>query len=109
MGSPPFGLGYDPSELPKVIGLRHPHESVERVAARMADMRAAVERLLKEEIEPLLEVGRPVNRNDGATIINETANTSTRVVARLKRDDPAMAARVVAGEITANAAAREKG
>jgi hypothetical protein len=31
------------------------------------------------------------------------------VVARLKRDDPALAERVVCGEVTPNAAAREKG
>ena len=35
--------------------------------------------------------------------------TAERTVARLKRDDPALAERVVRGEMTPNAAAREKG
>jgi len=38
-----------------------------------------------------------------------TADDAERVVARLKRDDPELAEKVVRGEVTPNAAAREKG
>lgn len=43
---PPVGLGYDITELAKVIRLRHPHEGVPRIAEEMAAMREAVTRLL---------------------------------------------------------------
>jgi len=36
-------------------------------------------------------------------------DSAEKVVARLKRDDPELAERVVSGEVTPNAAAREKG
>jgi hypothetical protein len=36
-------------------------------------------------------------------------DTADRVVGRLKRDDPDLAERVIRGEVTPNAAAREKG
>ncbi|MBX6169610.1 MAG: hypothetical protein IRY84_18520, partial [Thermobispora bispora] len=44
----PYGLGYDPDQLPKVLQLRHPHESVPKIAYRMAQMRETVKRLLLE-------------------------------------------------------------
>jgi len=44
------GLGYDPDQLPKVLALQHPHESVPDVAYRMATMREEVVTLLLTEI-----------------------------------------------------------
>lgn len=71
-------------------------------------LRDRVERMLKGEIEPAAPVGRP--KKDGTTIISDApSNTATTVVARLKRDDPALAERVVNGEVSAYAAARSKG
>jgi hypothetical protein len=50
------------------------------------------------------------NNRDGVTnSVTTRSNHAEYVVSRLKRDDPALAERVVNGEITANAAAREKG
>lgn len=103
----PFGLGYDPDQLPKVLALRHPHESVPDIAYRMATMREQVRALLLSEIAPTLPVGRPAKGS--ATPINGHRRDSAEVVARLKRDDPALAEKVVRGEVTPNAAAREKG
>jgi hypothetical protein len=76
------------------------------------ELRGRVQRLYDSEIQPLAkpgEVGRGRIR-DGGTNSNVTqSNHAEYVVARLKRDDPALAERVVNGEITANAAARQKG
>lgn len=111
----PFGLGFDADQLPKVIGLRHPHESTPRVAERMAAMRAAVSRELLAEIPAAGQAihagpGRG-NKTERATLgfIDSRSETAERTVRRLKRDDPELAERVVSGEITPNAAAREKG
>lgn len=108
------GLGYDPDQLPKVLELRHPHESRPDVADRMTTMRKEVTKLLLSEIPPALAWERPTaERNkDGATNYTpqrDQANTATHITARLKRDDPELAEKVVSGEITPNAAAREKG
>ena len=107
----PFGLGYDPDQLPKVLALRHPHESVPDVAYRMATMRQEVQTLLLEEMLPIAEAsgGRPSKENLRVTEVLGHDDTASRVVARLKRDDPQLAERVIRGEVTPNAAAREKG
>lgn len=52
--------------------------------------------------------GRPHNDSD-TIIMPERGATTANTVARLKRDDPELAERVVNGEVTPNAAAREKG
>lgn len=108
---PPYGLGYDPEQLPKILTLRHPHESVDRVADRMAAMREAVRALLLAEVPSAAahgEIGRGANRVRGTHSIGN-ADRVERVVARLKRDAPDVAERVVAGDLSPNAAAREMG
>ena len=115
------GLGYDPDQLPKVLAIQHPHESVPDVAYRMASMRGKVVTLLLAEIPETLPVGTPgLSAVDAGQDLNvrdthikpltsRNADTSRRVVARLKRDDPELAEKVVNGEVTPNAAAREMG
>lgn len=101
----PVGLGMPTAELQKVIALRHPHEaSLRDLADRIATMRREVEALLKGEIPS----ARPARKkgSDRTTIRSETVET---VTARLKRDDPDLAEKVVNGEISAYAAARSKG
>lgn len=110
----PFGLGYDPDQLPKVLALRHPHESVPATAARMAAMREQIEALLRNEIPASSRHGgRTVSERanrDGATNSNFTvSNSAEYITSRLKRDDPELAEKVVRGEVTPNAAARTKG
>jgi hypothetical protein len=104
-------LGYDADQLPKLLALRHPHESVPDVAERMGAMRASVESLLLAEIPAIAspQGGRPGRENIRATDVLGHEDTASRVVARLKRDDPELAEKVVRGEVTPNAAAREKG
>lgn len=107
----PFGLGYDPDQLPKVLALRHPHESVPDVAYRMAAMREQVKTLLLAEIPAELPLGgdRRSEEFQMSGLHLKSGPTAERTVARLKRDDPDLADKVVRGEITPNAAAREKG
>jgi len=109
----PYGLGYDPDQLPKVLQLRHPHESVPKIAYRMAQMRETVKRLLLEEIPVVLPNGgnrRSEEFQSRATRLNlSTADTADYVTARLKRDAPELAEKVIRGELTPNAAARQMG
>jgi len=70
---------------------------------------ATIKRLLREDIQPTGE-------NGGARIAGQSRNTrvtdsdtSDRVVATLKKRDPDLAAQVVAGTITPNAAAIQAG
>jgi hypothetical protein len=97
----PYGLGMTEDEL------RH--------AAALAGVLDLVARLLNEEIEPAAPAvhagpGRGHKTNsttDGFT--RPDRETAGHVVARLKRDDPALAEKVVNGEVSAYAAARAKG
>lgn len=102
--------GFD--DHPKVLQLRHPHESVPKIAYRMAAMREQVKRLLLEEIPESQSHGGDRRSNEvhvRATNLNAQTDTAEYVVARLKRDDPALAEKVIRGELTPNAAARAKG
>lgn len=112
----PFGLGYDPDQLPKVLALQHPHESVPEIAYRMAAMREQVRTLLLAEIPVAAPHGDGPGRGHtekrvrGANSFTAPrSQTAEQTVRRLKRDDPELAEKVVKGEITPNAAAREKG
>jgi hypothetical protein len=92
--NPPAGIGGKATQLLALCGTDD-------------KLHARVERLLKEEIQPALPgPGKP---NHGTTIIRPTPDTASGTVARLKRDDPALAERVVNGEVSAYAAARSKG
>lgn len=90
------------------MALRHPQEDTPAWRDRAPALRDEVARLLKEEIDPLEPPGRPKH---GATVVsrNDQRGTADDIVARLKRDDPDLVERVVNGEITPNAAARQKG
>lgn len=109
---PPYGLGYSVRQLRALLQLQHPDEDKkEAVRERMEAMRAEIERLLTDEIPALAAHGAIGNgrSRDGATISTPKANYAEQVIARLKRDDPELAASVVAGELSPNAAARNKG
>ena len=99
--------GFD--DHPKVLQLRHPHESVPKIAHRMAAMREQVKRLLLEEIPVAQPVGRPTSTEEKACVTNIRPDRVDHVVARLKRDAPELAEKVIRGEITPNAAARQMG
>jgi hypothetical protein len=106
------GLDFDPDQLPKVLELRHPRESLPDVAYRMATMRQAVRALLLEEI-PVAPAA--VHAGPGRGLKTDCATTGLKpdraetVVSRLKRDDPGMAEQVIRGDLTPNAAALAKG
>jgi len=110
--APPFGLGYSTKQLGALLQLQHPGEGSADIHSRMEAMRSEVRQLLASAIEPAAPSihagpGRG-HETDGATK-GFGANTAEYVVGRLKRDDPTLAERVVRGEVTANAAARQAG
>ncbi|MFD0902362.1 hypothetical protein [Actinomadura sediminis] len=103
----PYGLGYSVRQLRALLKLCHPDEDKKAdVRDRMDAMRAEVERLIAEEIPEALPVGRPTEKHCDTNIKPDRVE---HIVARLKRDDPALAEQVVNGDLTANAAARAKG
>lgn len=73
------------------------------------DAARQVRRMLAEDVQPVAGVGRPVVGNVGDANITERENDATYVLARLKRDDPALAQEVIEGAISANAAAIKAG
>ena len=69
-----------------------------------------VRQMMREEVTPVAAhgaVGKGRNRVSDTNSIDQP--DSTYVIARLKRDDPGLAAEVVAGNITPNAAAIKAG
>lgn len=79
-------------------------------AARLASVEPLARSLLDEEVPRAQEHGG--NQHSGVRGTNSSLPSSdirARTVARLKRDDPELAERVIRGEVTPNAAAHEKG
>ena len=73
------------------------------------DVASAVERAWREEVPAANTHGgdRRAEQRHGMTLNHRERADS--ILARLKRDDPDMAQKVINGELTANAAARSKG
>lgn len=68
-----------------------------------------VERAWRDEVPQAKSAKGRTPNNAGGTRISTHEKTADSILARLKRDDPDLARKVVAGDITANAAARQKG
>ncbi len=107
----PFGLGVDLDQLEKVLELRHPKEVIPAHKARFDAMRREVRTLLKQEIPPAAQHGTNQHTEDGGVRATNSSHSdrAETIVRRLKRDAPELAARVIAGEVTPNAAARQMG
>ena len=111
----PFGLGTTRTELRLLIALRHPHEGWDpEWKERAPELRREVNRLLDEDIpaaQPAVHAGpgRGHKTGSGTTGLSGGGRGADYLTARLKRDDPETAERVVKGEISANAAAGHKG
>lgn len=108
----PFGLGYDPDQLSKLLALRHPHESVPDVADRMTQMREEVQELLRGEVPEVAPHGgdrRSESNQVRDTNLKTGTDSAEYVLARLKRDDPELAEQVIRGDVSPNAAAVAKG
>ena len=74
-------------------------------ATLFAPVRADIARLLREDVPVAREAkGGPIPAatNSRDTRVSAKADTSASVLARLKRDDPSLADRVVAGELTSH-------
>lgn len=114
--SPDPGLGTTTAQLQALLRLRHPHEDADpEWRERAPKLRREVDHLLAADVPeaaPAAHAGPGRgHKTDRGTIGFEEPRSETAEyqVARLKRDDPELAERVVAGEITPHAAAREKG
>lgn len=73
-----------------------------------SDIRGRIDREKIKALGPAVQAGP----GRGHKTLRDTKgfeDTADRVVARLKRDDPDLAKKVIANEVTPNAAAREKG
>jgi hypothetical protein len=109
-GAEPGGLGTTKRELRKLLVLQHPNEDGAPWNERAPRLRQQISELLGADIEPAGRVGRPeAGKGGGTTFTDVERNSANHITARLKRDDPELAERVVAGEISPNAAAHEKG
>ena len=64
-----------------------------------------MESLLRADIPPARAHGRPTIDKESDTLLNSKDRDNTAIVARLKRDNPDIAADVINGTITPNAAA----
>jgi hypothetical protein len=96
-------LATTPEELRKIINLRHPQESSASWRERAQWVRAEVKRLLDEGTGPERHNGgdrRSERFQFGVTKLKP--NTADQVMARLKKDDPDLAERVISGEISKN-------
>lgn len=109
------GLGSTAAEVATIVSLRHRHEAIDaETRERMAELRRTVTDLLNPKA---LDVGRPTktepeNNVDNINISRKGMKGGTdpgSVLSRLKRDNPALAKRVLAGELSAHAAAIEAG
>lgn len=110
------GLGMPAQDVMALLAVRTELERRPGVSVRdreLADYREAIRTALATEI-PVApqhgEIGRGRSAPDRERATLSIHNdTHTGILARLKRDDPDLADAVVRGEITANAAARQKG
>ena len=104
------GLGMSTDELKKLLAVKGRTEARGHLTVNpglFEKVRNDVAGLLGEDVPAERPVGRPP-QSKGATPTFEQKGADG-ILARLKRDDPDMARRVIDGELTANAAAREKG
>lgn len=108
-GRPPFGLGYSVTQLKTLLRLQHPGEGSAKIRIRMESMRIEVRKLLDGDVEAALPFGTNQHQENVPRSPVGRSDTREKVIARLKRDDPNLAQRVVRGEISPNAAARQAG
>ncbi len=110
----PTGIGSSRAEIETMIRLHHKHEAGSpKLRKRMDAMRETVGRLLREEVPELAEHRRPTKeeqaRKRDNTNLKGRGTSAAYILARLKRDRPDLAEKVVSGEMSANAAAIEAG
>jgi len=107
--SEPFGSFRAFLEAPAAAGGLEMDEERLYHAASLAGVLDLAQRLYRGDIKESRTAGRPPINERGTFISVGRPDSAEKVVARLKRDDPELAERVVSGEVTPNAAAREKG
>jgi hypothetical protein len=95
----------------KVIPPDHPYGSLNKLCEELLGMpaRDVRRRIDREKIKALGPHGNGPGRGHKRDMTQNSFRESEYVVARLKRDDPVLAERVVNGEVTPYQAQREKG
>ncbi len=108
----PIGIGADLDLVRRLLAVPHRREALPEHAAAMVALRGEVERLV---LTPLPLHGKGAKRR-GVAGSNSAPPTRTRggtgreyTIRRLRRDAPALAERVLSGELSAHAAAIEAG
>lgn len=106
---PPHGAGIKADDALRLIGFTHPHEANNRDKHKaLEDMRRVVRDELHEKIGK--HGGDRTETRQGNNITLKQRGTSEDyTIRRLRRDRPDLADRVIAGELSANAAAIEAG
>jgi len=104
----PHGVGLPETELRKIVQLKHKHE--DRSAEKANEMRALREKILYPN---LLKHGGD-HKSEGyqgnnITLKPDRGTSESYAIGRLKRDRSDLAEKVLAGEMSANAAAIEAG
>lgn len=111
----PVGVGQSADKILKLLELEHRYEHNQpKWNERMRVLRDAVRKELDAEIEPLNPNGTnrhtvDKSRDSITTPRNVEDRSSEYIIARLKRDNPELADKVISGKLTANRAAIEAG
>src|SRR5512138_515413 len=110
---PPIGSGQKVDKVLKLLDVEHRYEREDNDChQRMTVLRDAVRREVGEEVRPLREHGgdRKADANITRNVEQpQQGNSASYLLARLKRDAPAIARQVIDGEITAAEGARRAG
>lgn len=91
------------------LGVRNLDVLVGWVGPKDPDLADRVRKVWREEIPASAKVGRPAGNDEKNSNYSLNNASSDGLLARLKRDHPALAQQVIAGELTATAAARKAG
>ena len=103
------GLGMSTDELKKLLAVKGRTEARGHLTVNPGlfdEVRSKVARLLGEDVPVATSLTGAAAKGSATPVRNHDADS---ILSRLKRDDPGMARQVIAGELSANAAARAKG
>lgn len=105
---PPHGAGIKANDVLRLIQFTHPHETNNQAKHRALEKMRGV---VRDELhEALGEHGGDRTEEQGNNITLDQRGTSeTYTIRRLRRDRPDLADKVIAGELSANAAAKQAG
>lgn len=104
---PPHGLGLTADEARLLVRRHRDEDALPEVKERMTVLRRAVDEALTLTLRK--NEGRPKKDEDKSLSDKDYGTARSYVLARLQRDDPALYERVMQGELSSAAAARQAG